>query len=266
MLCKFKCYNIVDILKKKVSDVDGYIRLCTETIYKNDIYGHTPNEKIIRCDTNFGTSGTNKYFIDRQYSIYEIIKNTKINYNDIYQQLTNDIIDEINNKLKHAKRIVKMICGLIYYYCIKNKFILLDNRTTNEPIYKIDKSIYKIKKTELDGNINVIDVADPIDACIIIYDQLLIRNCNIYYSTANKNATTTNMYIAQIFSLCYRFNNMYGISEQKNDESIKHNKRIYIRYLGYDINYQLFEPINLTYLKCDVTQNDEKKIITQITF
>ena len=266
MLRRFNGFNIVDILKKKVSDVDGYIKLCTETIYNNDIYGHTPNEKIKRCDPNIGNSGTTKYFIDRQYSIYEIIKNTKINYNDIYQQLTDNIINNINNKLKHVKRIVKMICGLIYYYCIQNKFILLDNRTTNDPIYKIDKSIYKIKKTELDGKTNIISVADPIDVCIIIYNQLSIRNCNIYYSTANKYATTTNMYIAQIFSLCYRFNNMYGISEQKNNELIEHNKQIYIKYLGYSINYQLFEPINLTYLKCDVTQNDEKKMITQITF
>ena len=57
------------------------------------------------------------------------------------------------------------------------------------------------------------------------------------------------MYIAQIFSLCYRFNNMYAINNQENKKQIEH------------IGYQLFEQINLTYLICDVKNN-----IRQIIF
>ena len=55
------------------------------------------------------------------------------------------------------------------------------------------------------------------------------------------------MYIAQIFSLCYRFNNMYAIKKQENNKQIEH------------IGYQLFEQINLTCLVCDV--NEIKQII-----
>ena len=55
------------------------------------------------------------------------------------------------------------------------------------------------------------------------------------------------MYIAQIFSLCYRFNNMYAINIQENNKQIEH------------IGYQLLEQINLTCLVCDV--NEIKQII-----
>lgn len=243
ILDNFKCVNIIDILKNKVSNVDGYNKLCNESIYENDIYGHTPNEKILRCDptyTNFNT----KFFIDRQYSIYEIIKNIKINYDELLklnkdkqQKLDNRIIKKIEESLTNEINI--MIYGLIYYYCIQNKFILLDNRKTNKTI-----------NNKLINDISDEIINESINDCKYIYTQLLNRNCNIYYQfNINNYATTYNMYIAQIFSLCYRFNHMYAINIQKNNKQIKQH-----------FGYQLFEPINLTYLKCDV-KNNIKQII-----
>lgn len=243
ILDEFKCLNIIDILKNKVSNVDGYNKLCNESIYENDIYGHTPNEKILRCDPIYANFNT-KFFIDRQYSIYEIIKNIKINYDELLklnknkqQKLDDFIINEIEERLDNE--IIIMIYGLIYYYCIKNKFILLDDRTTNKTIN--DKPINGVSNAIINKSIN---------DCKYIYTQLLNRNCNIYYQfNINNYATTYNMYIAQIFSLCYRFNHMYAINIQKNNKQIKQH-----------FGYQLFEPINLTYLKCDA-ENNIKQII-----
>ena len=121
-----------------------------------------------------------------------------------------------------------MLCGLIYYYCIKNKYILLANKNTNKIIHNIS-----------------------IDDCIKIYNNLLNRQYDIYYFlSSNIHFTKINLYIAQIFSLCYRFNSMckINISQKTKDMLNKY--------------YQLFEPIDLICLKCDITQNN----ITQINF
>ena len=243
VLDKFKCFNIVDMLKNKVSNVDGYNKLCGESIYNNDIYGHTPNEKILRCDIRYKNYHT-KFFIDRQYSIYEIIKNIKINYDELLksdkykqQKLNKRIVNKIEGRLNNEIDI--MICGLIYYYCIKNKLILLDNRTTNKTI----------NEKTINGTSDII-IDKLINDCIDIHRHLLNRNCDIYYQlNTNSYATTYNMYIAQIFSLCYRFNSMYAIKNQENKKQIEH------------IGYQLFEQINLTCLMCDVKNN-----IRQIIF
>ena len=97
-------------------------------------------------------------------------------------------------------------------------------------------------------NYSVIDENEAINDCIDIHNRLLIRNYDIYYQlNVNSYATTYNMYIAQIFSLCYRFNNMYAINIQENNKQIEH------------IGYQLFEQINLTCLMCDV--NEIKQMI-----
>ena len=242
VLDKFKCFNIVDMLKNKVSNVDGYNKLCGESIYNNDIYGHTPNEKILRCDLRYKNYHT-KFFIDRQYSIYEIIKNIKINYDELLksdkykqQKLSNNTIASIKTRLNSDEHINNMICGLIYYYCIQNKFILLYDRTENKIINN--------------KNYSVIDENEAINDCIDIYNKLLIRHYDIYYQlNVNSYATTYNMYIAQIFSLCYRFNSMYAINNQENKKPIKHD------------GYQLFEQINITCLMCDVKNN-----IRQIIF
>lgn len=230
VLENFKCLNIINILKNKVSEVDGYNKLCNDSIYEIDIYGHTPNEKILRCDSKYTHSNT-KFFIDRQYSIYEIIKNIKIHYNELIKINTNTkqsklkdyVINNITDQLIDKKYIDVMICGLIYYYCIQNKFILL-----------VDKNNKTIANKSIRN-------------CINMYDQLLNRNCNIYYQVIDK-LTTYNMYIAQIFSLCYRFNNMYDINIQEQTT--------------YEIkNYQLFESINLTCLSCDINENKIEQII-----
>ena len=230
VLEKFKCLNIVDILKNKVSNVDGYNKLCNESIYEVDIYGHTPNEKILRCDLKYAHSNT-KFFIDRQYSIYEIIKNIKINYNELIKpdtktkqsKLRDYVINNITDQLADKNDINVMICGLIYYYCIQNKFILL-----------VDKD-------------NKIIANKSVRNCINMYEQLLNRNCKVYYQVIDK-LTSYNMYVAQIFSLCYRFNNMYDINIQEQTT--------------YEIKgYQLFESINLTCLLCDTNENKIEQII-----
>lgn len=248
--------DIIEILMHKMLDVDNYYVLCNKSIYKNDIYGHTSSEKILRCHTKSENYKTT-FFIDRQYSIYEIIKNIKYNYNkllleyDIYGQpklsyetvkeikdgISEYPIDKIKGKLNNEINI--MICGLIYYYCIKHRFILLVDRTETETI-----------------------INNNIKTCFYICNRLLERKYNIYYQLAN-DYTTINMYIAQIFSLCYRFNRMYVINKQSDDKPISNT--IVTRYTSTRTRYQLFEPINLTYLMCDVTQND-KDMIKQIIF
>ena len=236
ILEQFKCLNIIDILKNKVTNVDEINKLCNDSFYSLDIYGHTSNEKILRCKPKKDRPNT-KFFIDRQYSIYEIIKNIELNYNDLRydehgketdKNISNKIIVQIENELENKQHINVMLCGLIYYYCIKNKYILLANKNTNKIIHNIS-----------------------IDDCIKIYNNLLNRQYDIYYFlSSNIHFTKINLYIAQIFSLCYRFNSMckINISQKTKDMLNKY--------------YQLFEPIDLICLKCDITQNN----ITQINF
>lgn len=246
VLCRFKCFNIVDILKNKISNVDVYNKLCNESIYKNNIYGHTSNEKILRCDsTAHKDYYATKFFIDRQYSIYEIIKNININYDELLkldrngkQKLSNDIIENIKTILNSDEPINNRICGLIYYYCIKNNFILLYDRT-KETIINKNYSMFHVNQK------------NAINDCIKIRNLLLDRNCDIYYLNTT-NYTTTNMYIAQIFSLCYRFKSMYAITEQKNETQQEQR------------GYKLFEQINPTYLICDVEESDENMITQRI--
>ena len=210
------CLDNLDFLKNKLTWVYNYDKLCKQT-YSYYIYGHASNIHLLRCEYNNKPTGNKYYFIDRQYSIHEIIKNINSNYDLIScydktrEYKLNKIYDcEVIRKLfktliKTENKpgiIIKLYC-LIYYNCIKYKNIIITDNLSNQINNKSD---IDLNETE------IIELIDK------IYTKLLFKQCKIYYCLNNKNHVY-NMYNALIFSLCHRFKDMFKITNLELEKS-----------------------------------------------
>ena len=216
--------NKVDFYLNNLNDIDDkltvvydYNKLCVNDQDTYHIYGHTPNIPLFRCEYNNKPTGYKYFFIDRQYSIHEIIKNINSNYDLIScydktrEYKLNKIYDcEVIRKLfktliKTENKpgiIIKLYC-LIYYNCIKYKNIIITDNLSNQINNKSD---IDLNETE------IIELIDK------IYTKLLFKQCKIYYCLNNKNHVY-NMYNALIFSLCHRFKDMFKITNLELEKS-----------------------------------------------
>lgn len=213
--------NNLDLLKNKLTWVYKYDKLCKQT-YSYYIYGHASNIHLLRCEYNNKPTGNKYYFIDRQYSIHEIIKNINFKYNLIscYDVTRNYNIDEcltilnLFETLKELKTfenkpeiIIKLYC-LIYYDFIKYKNIIIKDNYGNQINNKSFDEFNKKNKESIILHINE------------IYIKLMLKQCKIYYNCSNDKNLNYNMYDALIYSLCHRFEDMFGITNSESEYTI----------------------------------------------
>lgn len=210
--------NNLDFLKNKLTWVYSYNRLCQQT-NSYYIYGHASNIHLLRCEYNNKPTGNKYYFIDRQYSIHEIIKNINFKYNliscyDVTRKYNIDkciAIPDLFETLKKLKSlkdepeiIIKLYC-LIYHDFIKYKNIIITDNSGNQIN---NKSFDKSDKTSIILHINE------------IYTKLMLKQCIIYYNCSNNKNLNYNKYDALTYSLCHRFENMFGITNLESEYTI----------------------------------------------